>query len=179
VASLTDYAQGLTFNVGSVTGGTVSNRVPHESVAEGEFRAFRPEVYERGKSRLLALSGPGEVSSPVDNFKCGVRVEILNETPPWPRNPRTDRLFQIWKRAGDELGFVLGPEERAGLSDGNLIYDAIPTLDGLGPWGDNDHCSERSADGSKLPEFVQVSSFVPKAVLNVTAILKLLKESPC
>ena len=57
-------------------------------------------------------------------------------------------------------------EERGGLSDGNLIWDAVPTLDGLGPWGDNDHCSERSPDGSKLPEFVEVSSFVPKAVLN-------------
>jgi len=179
VASLTDYSRGLTFNVGSVTGGTQSNRVPHEAVAEGEFRAFRPEVYEDGKSKLLALGGPGEVSSPVDNFKCGVRVEILNETGPWPRNPATDRLFQIWKQAGAGLGLVLGPEERAGLSDGNLIHDAVPTLDGLGPWGDNDHCSERSADGSKLPEFVQVSSFVPKAVLNVTAILRLLKESRC
>ncbi len=43
-----------------------------------------------------------------------------------------------------------------GLSDGNLIWDVVPTLDGLGPSGDNDHCSERSADGSKLPEYVDV-----------------------
>ena len=70
-------------------------------------------------------------------------------------------------------GFRIGGEERGGLSDANLIWDEVPTLDGLGPWGDNDHCSERSADGSKVPEFVEVSSFVPKAVLNVTAILKL------
>jgi glutamate carboxypeptidase len=66
-------------------------------------------------------------------------------------------------------------EERGGLSDGNLIWDNVPTLDGLGPWGDNDHCSERSADGSKLPEYVEVSSFVPKAALNTVAILKLLE----
>jgi glutamate carboxypeptidase len=59
------------------------------------------------------------------------------------------------------------------LSDGNGIWDAVPTLDGLGPWGDNDHCSERSADGSKLPEYVEISSFVPKALLNVAAIVRL------
>ena len=67
------------------------------------------------------------------------------------------------------------PEERGGLSDGNLLWDGVPTLDGLGPWGDNDHCSERSPDGSKLPEFVQVSSFVPKALLNCVAITKLVR----
>ena len=66
------------------------------------------------------------------------------------------------------------PEERGGLSDGNSFWDTVPTLDGLGPWGDNDHCSERTADGSKLPEFVEISSFVPKALINVLAISKLL-----
>jgi glutamate carboxypeptidase len=59
------------------------------------------------------------------------------------------------------------------LSDGNLIWDAVPTLDGLGPWGDNDHCSERSADGSKVPEYVLPGRFVPKAMVNTLAIEKL------
>jgi glutamate carboxypeptidase len=67
-------------------------------------------------------------------------------------------------------------QERGGLSDGNLIWDAAPTLDGLGPWGDNDHCSQRSADGTKVPEYVEVSSFVPKALLNTVAILKLVAQ---
>ena len=77
------------------------------------------------------------------------------------------------KQAGAELGISVNVEQRGGLSDGNLLWDAVPTLDGLGPWGDNDHCSERSADGAKIPEFVEVSSFLPKAALNTTAILKL------
>ena len=75
-----------------------------------------------------------------------------------------------------ELGIAVNVEERGGLSDGNLLWDVVPTLDGLGPWGDHDHCSERSADGSKLPEYVEVSSFVPKALLNVTAILNLVGQ---
>ena len=69
------------------------------------------------------------------------------------------------------------PEVRGGLSDGNFLWDMVPTLDGLGPWGDNDHCSERSADGSKLPEYVEVSSFVPKAALNTLAILEMLNSN--
>ncbi len=176
VASMTDYSRGLTFNVATASGGTVLNRVPHEAFAEGEFRAFPPEVYAAAKARLLALSGPGKVRSPVDGYPCDVHVEILSESRPWPRNPATDNLAGIWQQAGAELHIPVNIEERGGLSDGNQIWDAVATLDGLGPWGDNDHCSERSTDGSKLPEYVEVSSFVPKAALNVTSILRLLKK---
>jgi glutamate carboxypeptidase len=151
--------------------------VPHEAVAEGEFRAFTPDVFEQGKRALLALAGPGEVRSPADGYACQVKVDILTESSPWPRNAGTDRLFEFWKQAGTELGFPTSYEERGGLSDGNLIWNAVPTLDGLGSWGDNDHCSERSPDGSKLPEFVEVSRFVPKALLNIRAITLLAEHS--
>jgi glutamate carboxypeptidase len=173
IAGLTDYSRELTFNVGTVSGGTVLNRVPHLATAEGELRAFAPEIYAEAKTALLSLSGPGKVHSPVDRFPCDVNVEILTESRPWPRNPETDRLAEVWQQAGSELGIPMSIEARGGLSDGNLIWDVLPTLDGLGPWGDNDHCSERSADGSKVPEFVEMTSFVPKAVLNTVAILKL------
>ena len=175
IAALTDYSRNLTVNVATVAGGTVLNRVPHEAVAEGEFRAFTPEVYQSARAALLALAGPGEVCAKPDGFRCEVKVEILTESRPWPRNPATDRLFTFWQQAGDEIGYPTNQQERGGLSDGNLIWDAVPTLDGLGPWGDNDHCSERSADGSKLPEFVEISTFAPKAAQNVVAILKLVE----
>ena len=173
IAALTDYSRELTFNVGTVTGGTVLNRVPHEAVAEGEFRAFTPEACAQAKTQLLGLAGSGDVRAAADNYACQVRVDILSECRPWPRNSATDRLFGFWQCAGHALGIPVNAEERGGLSDGNLLWDAVPTLDGLGPWGDNDHCSERSEDGSKLPEFVEVTSFVPKAMLNVASILKL------
>ncbi len=176
IAALTDYSRDLTFNVGTISGGTVLNRVPHEALAEGEFRAFTPEAYAHGKAALLALAGPGEVRSPQDGFTCEVKIEILSESRPWPRNEATDQLYQLWKQAGDELKIPVNLQERGGLSDGNLIWDAVPTLDGLGPWGDNDHCSERSVDGTKVPEYVEVSGFVPKAMLNTVAILKLVNR---
>ena len=173
VAGLTDYSRDFTMNIGTMQGGTVLNRVPHEATAEGEFRAFTQQAYAHGKNALLALAGPGTVKSPADGYPCQVQVEILDETRPWIRNRQTDRLFELWQETGKAMGMDIRPEERGGLSDGNLIWDAVPTLDGLGPWGDNDHCSERTADGSKLPEFVQVSSFVPKALLNCLALAKL------
>ena len=173
VAALTDYARGITVNVGTISGGTVLNRVPHEAVAEGEFRTFTPEAFAHAKAGLLALAGRGDVCSPADGYACEVKVQILTESRPWPRNPGTDGLFEIWKQSADEIGFAVSGEERGGLSDGNLIWDAVPTLDGLGSFGDNDHCSERSPDGSKLPEYIEASGILPKARLNITAIQKL------
>jgi glutamate carboxypeptidase len=177
IQALTDYTRDLTVNVGTIAGGTVVNRVPHEALAEGEFRAFRPDVYAHAKSAILTLTGPGTVRSGADGFACSIRAEILTESRPWPRNPETDRLAGVWQRAGESLKIPVNIEERGGLSDGNQVWDVVPTLDGLGPWGDNDHCSERSADGSKVPEYVEVSSFGPKALLNATAIGKLVEES--
>jgi glutamate carboxypeptidase len=176
IADLTDHRRELTFNPAVIVGGVAPNRVPHEASVEGEFRAFDAETYEHGKRALLSLAGPGEIRSVADDYPCTVQVEILSESRPWPRNPATDRLFSVWQQAGEELGLAIAPQERGGLSDGNFLWDVVPTIDGLGPWGDYDHCSERSADGSKLPEFVEISSFAPKAALNVLAIEKLVRE---
>jgi glutamate carboxypeptidase len=173
IAALTDYERELTFNVGTVTGGTVINRVPHQAIAELEMRAFDKPTYESGKQSILALNGPGEIRAAEDGYACRVGVEVLHESPPWPRNECSDRLFALFQETARTLGHIVVPQRRGGLSDGNLICHAVPTLDGLGPWGENDHCSERSPDGSKDQEYVEVTSFVPKAMLNVLSILKL------
>lgn len=177
IAALTDYERCLTFNVATCAGGTVLNRVPHEAVLEGEFRAFTPDVFERARAALLGLNGPGSVRSSADHFACTVEAEILTETRPWPRNEGSLHLFNLWKEVSEPLGIRFVDQSRGGLSDGNLIWDAVPTIDGLGPWGENDHCSERSPDGSKLPEFVEIDSFAPKATVNALAILRLAQPS--
>ncbi len=173
IEALTDSRRHLTFNVGRVEGGVAVNRVPHEAWADVEMRAFDPAVYRDGMRSILALAGQGDVRAEVDGHACRVRVEVLSESPPWPRNEGTDGLMAVWKAAADELGRPLGAEERGGLSDGNWLWKAVPTLDGLGPHGDNDHCSERSADGSKVPEYLLVSSLVPKGLLNAVALRRL------
>jgi glutamate carboxypeptidase len=174
IAALTDYSKELTFNVGNMSGGTVANRVPHHAVAELEMRAFSPEIFNAGVEALNKLSNDIVVRAAADHAPCRVTIEKLSETPPWPRNEMTESLLRVWQETGKSLGLKVIREERGGLSDGNHICHKIPTLDGLGPRGDNAHCSEQSADGSKEQEFVEVSSFVPKAALNIEAIKKLL-----
>ena len=174
IAALTDYKKERTFNVATISGGTVINRVPHEAVAEGEMRCFSMEAFREGVGELMKLNGAGSVRAPEDNHPCSVSIKVIQESPPWPRNDGTEKLFQAFYATGKELGLTILREERGGLSDGNFICHAIPTIDGLGPNGDNAHCSEQSVDGSKQQEFVEVPSFVPKAALCVNTIVRLL-----
>jgi len=170
---LTDYDAGLTVNIGSCQGGTVANRVPHAASAELEMRAFSPEVYQRAKAAILALNGEGAIRSE-NGHVSRVSITIDHETVPWPTNPATEKLLAHWQETGRSLGLQVNRQERGGLSDGNVLWNFFPTLDGLGPRGDQSHCSEHSADGSKVQEWVDVTSFVPKAVLNATALSRLL-----
>ncbi len=174
VADLTDYERALTFNVGTVMGGTVINRVPHQAAASAEMRAYDSAVFEDGVARMLALGELCTVRSAADGYPCRVNVNLEGRWPPWPTNARTQGLFDVWAAAAAELGLkTTAAQSRGGLSDGNWLWDLLPTIDGLGPEGDNAHSSERSDDGSKDQEYVLASSFVPKALLNIAAIVRL------
>lgn len=176
IAGFTDYEKRITFNVGTIAGGTVVNRVPHFASAFVEMRAFDPQVYAEGMAKMMALPEQANVESATDHYVCQVQVEVMRTMPAWPHNPETERLFSLWRAAGEQVGIHLLPEERGGLSDGNYLWAHVPTLDGLGPAGGNAHCSERSADGSKDQEYASRASFVPKALLNTLGILNLIRD---
>src|SRR5262249_49183437 len=174
---ISDRTKDLTVNVGRMLGGTEVNCVPQEALILGEIRAFREEYVRQGWESVQQI---------VDDFNRDLRsagaratATLTERLPPWSRNEATERLFSLWEAVGAALGLV-GPvvrQERGGLSDGNLFWHDHPTLDGLGPTGANTHQSKGSDDGSEEQEFVRVSSFVPKALLNCRAMLSLIRSS--
>lgn len=172
--ALTNHEAGLTVNVGVISGGTTVNRVPHQAEAEIEMRAFDAKVYQDGLDAIRALASDVVVQSAEDGMRCGVQIDLSSEVPPWPPNPATNGLYERWQAAGRELGLTILRQERGGLSDANRMWDHVPTLDGVGPCGDNAHCSERRPDGSKDQEYVERDSFLPRAMLNCVALQALL-----
>ncbi len=150
------------------------NRVPHEASLTGEMRAFDQDVFNEGVAKLQALEQEVSVFSAADELPCKIEVNIDHESAPWNRNEATDKIYEHWHETAVSLGWDTLPEERGGLSDGNFMWNRYPTLDGLGPSGDNAHCSEQSEDGTKEQEYVLKTSFVPKAVLNTMAVLRLI-----
>ncbi len=173
---LSDRTKDLTVNVGRMVGGTEVNCVPQDALILGEIRAFREEYVRQGWESVRQV---------VDDFNRdlhspGARATatLTEQLPPWSRNEVTERLFSVWETAGAALGLAeqVVRQERGGLSDGNLFWHDHPTLDGLGPTGANTHQSKRSDDGTEEQEFVRVSSFVPKALLNCAAMLSLIRS---
>ncbi len=175
IEGLTDYEKGLTVNVGVVRGGVVTNRVPHFAEALLEMRAFDEGIFEDAAKQLTGLSGEGSVTTR-EGHPCRISVELQDTTPPWPENPGTQTLLDIWQHAGESLGFTVTPEPRGGLSDGNQIWRTVPTLDALGPGGGGAHQSEHDPAHGKTQEYIYVPSIVPKALLNIVALQKLLAD---
>lgn len=176
LTALTDYERQLTLNVGVVQGGTVVNRVPHFAHAEAELRAFSPSIFDEAIQKIMALQETSQVFSQ-DGFACKVKIYVLERTSPWPENEATRRLFKVWQETAALLGMRVAAEKRGGLSDGNFFWQHFPTLDGLGPAGNNAHCSERDPTSGKDQEYVSIPSFVPKALLNTLAIQALIEQA--
>jgi len=168
LASLTDHTREVTVNVGHIRGGTVVNRVPHEAACELEMRAFDDAVFASTLASIQALAGPSAAVP-------GALLSVVQtgQTPAWPGDAGTRRLLEVFQETAVGQCAAVVPERRGGLSDANYLAGLGPTLDGLGPSGGCAHCSERSADGSKTPEFVETASFIPKTALVFEALRRL------
>ncbi len=164
-ANVADESKELTVNVATISGGTVLNRVPHEAAAELEMRAYDPKVLAEAGDAMMQLTAPNGST---------IKTTCLGQSPGWPADARTLGLAHHWVLAAEQLGLNAKLVKRGGLSDANYLCHLGPTLDGLGPSGGNAHCSERSTDGSKVPEYLEPESMVPKAAMNVLALEKLL-----
>lgn len=167
IAAQTSAAEERTVNIGMIHGGTVVNRVPHEASAEWECRATDPAALQRADDFFSTLSGTAPNGAQLIAQRTG-------HTNAWPGSVESATLFRLWHEAAAAMNLTAVSVPRGGLSDANHLWQLAPTLDGLGPFGANAHCSERTTDGSKLPEYVEPGSFVPKAVMNALALLKLL-----
>jgi glutamate carboxypeptidase len=145
---MTDYATGVTVNVGVVAGGTRANVVAAEARAEIDMRVPNPELGEAAVARVLALQP----------FDPDVRLQVsggLNR-PGYEKSPEIAALFEHAKALAAGIGFELQDLKTGGGSDGNFTAAIAPTLDGLGVDGKGGHTDY---------EQLYVSSLVPRARL--------------
>jgi glutamate carboxypeptidase len=139
VEAMTDYAAGVTTNVGLVSGGTGVNVVPQFAAAEIDLRVPDAAVAATMTRRILALGA--------HDPDVRVAVEGGMNRPPYGKDAGIARLFEHARACAAELGFDLKDVPlTGGGSDGNFTAAlGIPTLDGLGVDGygahtDYEHC---------------------------------------
>jgi glutamate carboxypeptidase len=145
IQKMTDYEQGTTLNVGVIKGGTVSNVVPEEAIAEVDFRVLLPQEAERISEAMQALK-------PI-NPGTSVQVKGGLNRPPMPNNELMKATFEKARLIAAQIGLELKAGGSGGGSDGNFVAPlGVPLLDGMGTYGEGLHSEREYIFSRSLPE---------------------------
>jgi glutamate carboxypeptidase len=141
----------VTCNVGVIAGGTRPNVVAATCRLEVDLRAANAGEFEAATAAMTELLRTTSVPD------TSAVSEVSASHPPMEKSPATARLVDLAVGMADELGFELRDAATGGASDANTTAAAgVPTLDGLGPIGGDDHAPA---------EWLDLASVVPRTTL--------------
>ncbi|MEF8816179.1 MAG: M20 family metallopeptidase [Salinibacter sp.] len=145
---LNDPEAGVSVNVGTIGGGTRPNVVADAGSAEVDVRVATREQAEEVEAAIRAL----ETTTP----GTSLTIEGGIGRPPMEPTPGARKLWTQARRAASLLDLELEEGRSGGVSDGNIISQYAPTLDGLGAVGDGAHARH---------EFCYVDQMVDRSAL--------------
>ena len=148
---------GVTCNAGVIEGGTRPNIVAERAVLQVDLRARTREHLEAAEAEVRALAAHPTLPD--------VRVTVAEINRHWPmeRLPRSARLITHAQALAGRLGFEVQDAATGGAGDANTTAGlGVPTLDGLGPIGGNDHAPT---------EYLELDSVVPRTTLLAALML--------
>ncbi|HET9458836.1 MAG TPA: hydrolase [Sphingomicrobium sp.] len=151
---------GLTVNPGRIEGGGPTNVVPDRAVLRVNLRPRTREIEDEAKQRIAdAVSA---VAAERD-----VKIDLHGgfDRPPKPMTQDMERLFELVRKAGADLGQEIGWQPSGGVCDGNNIAACgVPVVDTMGVRGGKIHSME---------EYLISDSLGERAALSALAILRL------
>jgi glutamate carboxypeptidase len=148
---------GVTLNVGVIDGGTRPNVVPERCTLEVDVRATSREALETAEAELRRIAEATEVEDTTVEF------EMMARWWPMEKLERSGRLVEHAQAVAVALGFEIHDAATGGASDANTTSGmGVPSLDGLGPIGGNDHSPA---------EYLDVDSIVPRTTLLAGLLL--------
>jgi len=151
---------GLTVNPARIDGGGPNNVVPALAVLRVNFRPADAAAIAHAQAELDAAA-----ASVAHEHDVEVEVHGSFNRPPKPLDPAAERLFQLVKSAGADLGVPIAWKATGGVCDGNNIAAAgVPVVDTMGVRGGAIHSPE---------EFMIISSLQERAALSVLTILRI------
>ena len=153
-------APGLKINPARIEGGGPNNVVPEEAVLRVNLRPSTPEDQERATTLLETIIA--EVAATHDVV---ITAHGGFGRPPKPMTADAERLFQLVRRCGADLGQEIGWKATGGVCDGNNIAACgVPVVDTMGVRGGAIHSSN---------EYLIVESLAERAALSALTILRL------
>jgi glutamate carboxypeptidase len=153
--ALNDREEGVSLNVGKISGGTTTNVIPDLAAASFEYRFWDGKAEKKTLDRINKI-----VNSP-ENPMTRATVNCHHRRPAGCPIEGTDRLYNIVRDTAVELGQKVEKERRGGTSDANFLVDGgVPTLDGMGPSGALDHSSEECIIRDSLFERIELLAYL-------------------
>jgi glutamate carboxypeptidase len=148
---------GVTVNVGVIAGGTRPNVVAERCELEVDVRSATAEGLE------LASTAVREVAEATGVPDTTVELRVRTAWQPMEKLERSARLLEHAQAVAQGLGFAVDDAATGGASDANTTSGmGVPSLDGLGPIGGNDH---------SRAEYLEVASIVPRTALLAGLLL--------
>jgi glutamate carboxypeptidase len=144
IEALSDLPNGVSVNVGLVSGGSRPNVVAEEARAVVDVRAPTAAQAEGITRAIVGL---------VPQVR-GARIEVSGgfERPPMERTAGVAALYEQARHVASDLGLTLEEGGTGGGSDGNFCAAlGVPTLDGLGAIGDGAHALHEHVEVASLP----------------------------
>ena len=137
IAGFTQLSRGVTVNPGVISGGTRSNVIAAQAIAEVDIRVARLQEAAPLDRKFRALR-------PHDK-RCSIEITGGLNRPPMERSNGIRELFARARGLAQEIGVQLEESATGGGSDGNFTAAlGIPTLDGLGGVGEGAHAANES-----------------------------------
>jgi glutamate carboxypeptidase len=132
--SLNKTFPGVHVNVGRIEGGLGPSTISGNAHFMFDLRWQNEEHYAPLLKRIQQLASQNEQPN------CSTLLEMHNYRPAMPLNEKTEQLLVQIKKVAGAIGQDILTEHRRGTSDGNYFGSiGIPTIDGFGPSGVNDH----------------------------------------
>ena len=163
IDSLNGQRQGVTVNVGQITGGGPVNIVPDLAILRLNVRLQQPSDQAWVSDELQKIIR--EI-----NTRDGIETSLHGgfTRPPKLRTAALESLIGSISECRDLLGMDFAWEDTGGCCDGNNLAAAgVPNIDNLGVVGANIHSHQ---------EYMNIPSFVPRAQLSALLLMRLASD---
>jgi glutamate carboxypeptidase len=150
----------LSVNPARIDGGGPNNVVPDRAVLRINLRPLTPEDQHRAQAEIDAA-----VAAVAVEHEVSIRIHGGFGRPPKPLDGQAEKLFELVRRCGADLGQAINWRSTGGVCDGNNIAACgVPVVDTMGVRGGAIHSPD---------EYLIVDSLIERAQLSALAILRL------
>jgi len=160
IEKLTDKKAAISFNVGTIEGGTVPNATPDYAKIKIDVRFGKEADIAVFSKQLQAIAEQTYIEGTHTQLSLGACLKPMNTT------PGVEQLFRFVQAVAREnnLGHLQARKVGGGSDSAYAVSSGIPTVCGMGVKGERNHSKE---------EYAIVESLYERAKLLALAVFNL------